>query len=493
MLLHLAALLVLAVSGASCFQHCVVGNNRYARGAELGLRSISGSLIPEEQQLDESDIVQVKVLGKLDLQLDERTFNDAKRELEVLGAKEQLASLEKWSPSQNDGRITSVRLFEARLKVAGSGEYRRVLLKEFLPIGLLLGKRERSTTRKLTEKHNSVQRSADAESASDESDEGYESDAGESSDEVVSRLQATSALSKPHFPTLLGTLTTTPYVESMAFREAWAKRFSIAVRPPKAGYMWLVFDWDECAFNTLRVYPRCPQYVAGFDYFRADVRMNKRWAFVRRTMERCLQALQSLHRGGYCHNALLSESLWMSTFNQLEFNKLYVRVTDLGASQSLSRLGPGARDAVVEDLYQLGFIFLELIVASFSEDNSGARSARALLRGEEYIANIFERRKDISNGELSQVRQKEWQAIFEDLCGSDMGSLRDFVKGTRGWKDAAGILDRSGGAAWKMVFFLLARGRLYENDGSSPIRVTAGAILREHRALFAETIEDEKR
>jgi hypothetical protein len=71
--------------------------------------------------------------------------------------------------------------------------------------------------------------------------------------------------------------------------------------------------------------------------------------------------------------------MWLTTTNQQEIDTLKVVITDLGACQRLADLGPTARDFAMEDLYQLGFVFLELVLASYSEDNIGAQTVRARL------------------------------------------------------------------------------------------------------------------
>lgn len=96
-------------------------------------------------------------------------------------------------------------------------------------------------------------------------------------------------------------------------------------------------------------------------------------------MRRSLEALEILHRSGYSHNALSTESMWLTSTNQQNINTVSVKLADLGSCQKLDELGPAAKEAVFEDLYQLGFIFLELIISSFSDDNLGAQYARSLL------------------------------------------------------------------------------------------------------------------
>jgi hypothetical protein len=130
------------------------------------------------------------------------------------------------------------------------------------------------------------------------------------------------------------------------------------------------------------MFPSLPQVVEGLDYFRKDQRTLKRWRFIRRIMRSSLEMIDFFHRNGYAHNAVSSESMWMTTTNQQEIDQLKVIITDLGACQRFVDLGPIARDCAMEDMYQLGFVFLELILASFSDDSTGAQMARAKI-GEE--------------------------------------------------------------------------------------------------------------
>ena len=61
-------------------------------------------------------------------------------------------------------------------------------------------------------------------------------------------------------------------------------------------------------------------------------------------MKKVLEALEFFHRSGYSHNAISSESIWLTTNNQLEIETLEARIADLGTSQSFKELGPFARE-----------------------------------------------------------------------------------------------------------------------------------------------------
>jgi len=69
----------------------------------------------------------------------------------------------------------------------------------------------------------------------------------------------------------------------------------------------------------------------------------------------------------------------MSTTVQQQGDSLAIRLADLGMAQKLADLGPNARVAVTEDLYQLGLVFLYVVLASFSEDFRAANQIRKLL------------------------------------------------------------------------------------------------------------------
>jgi hypothetical protein len=137
----------------------------------------------------------------------------------------------------------------------------------------------------------------------------------------------------------------------------------------------------------------------------------------------------------------------------------------------------------MEDMYRLGLVYLELILASFSEDNAGAQAARVRLG--KVVNDGF--LTPIENRNLSQLNVRELQQVFESLCGSDFQTLRLFVTSIDAWKDAVTVLERDQGAAWKLVFKLLARGRLYDDVLERPIKVTGKGLVKENKSLFADT------
>ena len=394
--------------------------------------------VPRDIQFDAGQIEIIRVLGKIDVMIDKQTLEDAKRELERSGDT-RLRSL------ADEGRTTSVRVFEAM--IPGGNQ---CFLKEYLPIGMSFGSRELQTTRKLVTKWNELEKPANV---------------------------------TPPFPILLGSLKTDERIENNEFRVQWSKRFP-RTRPPEKGNIWLIFKWDAAAFRSIKTFPPLPQVVEGLDYFRKEERLLKRWRFVRKMIRSGLEALDFIHRAGYCHNSISSESLWMTTTNQQKLDELSLVITNLGTCQKFTELGPQiARDGAMEDMYRLGLVYLELILASFSDDNVGAQTARLRL-GKEVNNSIL---TPIEDRNLSQLSVRELQQVFETLCESDFQTLRLFVTSIDAWKDAVTILEKDQGAAWKLIFKLLARGRLYDDVLDKPIKITGKGLVKENKSLFADT------
>ena len=285
----------------------------------------------------------MKVLGKIEVLVDKQILEELLLEFDRLGDVSAKQAFQEWiSLNRNMKKVTSVRIFEARIPGGN-----RCFIKEYLPVGYLFGKRELSASRKLTMRWN--ERNND------------------------------NAMSFPPIPILLGSLRTDERILDPMFRKRWSRMFPTA-SPPAKGNLWVLFRWDESTFKTFRSFPAIPQVIEGFDYFNKNARIEKRWRFIRKIIRKSLEAVDFLHRSGYCHNSLSSDSMWLTTTDQLEYNILDVRITDLGSSQKMSELGPYARAQMMEDIYQLGFISLQLVISSFCDRNNlGAREARAIL------------------------------------------------------------------------------------------------------------------
>lgn len=76
--------------------------------------------------------------------------------------------------------------------------------------------------------------------------------------------------------------------------------------------------------------------------------------------------------------------------------------------------------------------------------------------------------------------------MFEKLCDSEFKELRDFTKSVKTWKEAVDILEAEGGAAWRFLFRLLARGRLADPETNAPLKITPRLLIREFKDLFKD-------
>lgn len=470
-------LLVLLWSSTRAFLHTHL--SPYHRQLSLFGVSSDGKVIPTPVALKAGSIEIVRFLGKIDI-------------IQAFNGERDFVPLDDGSGM---ARATSVRVFEAHLAASALGLGPEALsvrcfLKEYLPAGEPFGRRELSTSRKLLDQWNRMQAAQ-----------------REQLQQPTQPMQATQPEQEDFvpFPILLGSLRTDERIENEDFKRRWMQRFP-RTRPPEAGNLWLLFEWDASSFKTLKAFPALPQVVEGLDYFRKRERTRKRWSYIRRAMRRCLEAIDFLHRAGYCHNAISTESIWLSTTNQLETDQLDVRLTDLGASQRLAELGPYARGGVMEDFYQLGLVFLELIVSSFSEDEGGAVDARlkyfqqqqgarggAGADGSASPTAAISIPKELSNlvlklgsvqGQglrIGTLGQKEWQSILEGPCDADFAKLRAATREIN--PDAYELLEQNTGEAWRLLFRMLARGRLVDEEGK-PLAITGRGLLREFRGFF---------
>jgi len=106
---------------------------------------------------------------------------------------------------------------------------------------------------------------------------------------------------------------------------------------------------------------------------------------------------------------------------------------------------------------------------------------------EDFTRKIMYRVEDMN---LTQLKQREWQRIFEELCSFDFADLRSFVQTIEPWKASAKLLEQNEGAMWKLIFKLLAKGRLFDEKKNKPLKVSGRSLLSEYREqLFIDTHE----
>ena len=54
------------------------------------------------------------------------------------------------------------------------------------------------------------------------------------------------------------------------------------------------------------------------------------------------------------------------------------------------------------------------------------------------------------------------------------------------WKDALQHLETEEGLAWRLIFYLLAAGRLYDEGSKEPLRISPRSILKQFKGLFVD-------
>lgn len=446
--------------------------------------------IPRDTILNFSNIEIIRVLGKIDLEIISNIKNKGNNDkFDNSAFTNEIPGAENWDfnsprPINND-RETSIRLYEGLVTLNTDDTQPRskikCFLKEILPYGSPFGTNELLVTKKLTSIWNKYQ-----------NDTIWETDGKKKKTAIYSNTN-------PPFPILIGSLKSDASIESVEFRRMWRSKFPRTVLP-EVGNLWTVFKWEEaCSFNSMRRYPALPQVIEGLDYFNKGVRVTKRWKFVRKSLRHSLESIDFIHSNGYCHNAVNIQSMWMTTTNQLQYNNLSIQIADLGSCQRLadldydtsppsSSIAINARKATLEDFYQLAFVFLEFIMASFIDDNgSGARYVRGLTYdGTTPMSdvNIFTKAEDI---DTSQFKQREFQNLFEGNCQSDIIKFRGFLRSIKVWSEGVEMLERDSGSAWKLIMKMLARGSLFEDDKVTPCKITGRRLIRESKDLFIDT------
>lgn len=109
---------------------------------------------------------------------------------------------------------------------------------------------------------------------------------------------------------------------------------------------------------------------------------------------------------------------------------------------------------------------------------------------EDFTRKLLYRVEDMN---LTQVKQKEWQRIFEELCSFDFANLRSFVQTIEPWKASFKLLEQDEGAMWKLIFKLLSKGRLVDDKKNRSLKVSGKSLLSEYREqLFFDTHESFK-
>jgi hypothetical protein len=55
------------------------------------------------------------------------------------------------------------------------------------------------------------------------------------------------------------------------------------------------------------------------------------------------------------------------------------------------------------------------------------------------------------------------------------------------WSEGFEVLELEEGAGWKLIFKMLARGRLVDPDTNKALRISGSSLVRDNEALFKDT------
>ena len=178
------------------------------------------------------------------------------------------------------------------------------------------------------------------------------------------------------------------------------------------------------------------------------------------------------------HRSLGAGSLLLSSFDERDVGTLHVKISDWGFGSFLSALDTAdiqrARSSgftspaqirgfvTGEDIYSLGFVFLELILSA----RLGASGADGMSGG--------------TTGTTAD--QGSLQRLYEDIFESDMMRIRSYCLEEDAWVGAVEMLDQDGNEGWEMLGLMLAArtvglaGVSEEKDaGGVSARLLAGA------------------
>lgn len=324
---------------------------------------------------------------------------------EYYGGRDPLAPTRTIQPSE-----PAVRLYEARITSSFPRLYNaRVMLKEFLKDGIELGVNEAEAYKLL-----------------------YEADGSGIDPDTVP------------VATLLGTFITDESFESPGFAQTWARRFPKSPNPPQAGAPFLVFRWEGIQTGLSCATSKDTDVDAGtrlFDGWFPGNLIRRKATFLRNFMANALDALLYLHAtGGIVHRSMGLASIMVNTTEYRLASSLMVKIRDLGFAKPVSALVAGeglekARKAgamtpgaianfyFAEDVYALGYAFLELVFSVYSG---------------------------------RPVTQDKFKTLFEDTFRLDIDDFRQYCKEDPDWSQAVEFLDSAEGAGWATIQSLLS-------------------------------------
>lgn len=244
--------------------------------------------------------------------------------------------------------------------------------------------------------------------------------------------------------TLLGSFITDESFERVSFADAWRNRFPKSPTPPRAGAPFLVFRWEgmqtglTCAVEGDKDIDPGTRLLN--NWFPGNL-VKRKASYVRAFMKQALQALLYLHAsGGIVHRSMGLASIMVNTTEYRLASTLQVKIRDLGFAKPVSQL-VGVKDLdkarkagaaspaeiakyyFADDIYALGYAFLELVFSVFSG---------------------------------RPVTQDKFKILFEDTFKLDIVSFRGYCAEDPDWGDAVALLDEKKGAGWGLVKSMLS-------------------------------------
>lgn len=305
----------------------------------------------------------------------------------------------------------AVRLYDARIVGGNPRLYNaRVVLKEFLGAGVQLGVNEASAYRTLYE----------ADSAGGR---------GINPDVVP-------------VATLLGSFIADDSFGRARFAAAWGQRFPKSPEPPSPGAPFLVFRWEgmQTALNAAASPNDDVVGTRMLDSIFPGNMEKRKGAYVKALINQALLALLYLQgTGGMVHRSIGLASIMVNTTEHRLASSLQVKIRDLGFAQPVSSLVSGtdlenarkagavspaeiARYHFAEDIYALGYAFVQLIFSIFSG---------------------------------RPTTQDTFKKLFEDTFELDIVSFRDYCNEDPEWSSSVRFLDQEQQEGWKLLRAML--------------------------------------
>ncbi|CAM9661541.1 unnamed protein product, partial [Laminaria digitata] len=212
---------------------------------------------------------------------------------------------------------------------------------------------------------------------------------------------------------------------------------------PATGSVWLVYRWE--GLYTFASFPTAKQEPEFFDVLNPGLKTKRRAAFVKEMMRGAASALAFMHEAGVVHRSLGAPSLRINTLDERFPKQLEVLLSDFGFSSRLSEIddetirrasSSGATTPFAvsdflfrEDLYSLGYVFLELVFGAFCDSKAKRPDQNALKR------------------------------LLEDIFKGDFKAFKEYCLTEPSWEPAVDVLDAQRGSGWGLAASLLmARG-----------------------------------